>query len=618
MSIHPDRLPSLQDQHSEIPSSYPYNPIKLEQTKNRTIILDSIDDEDPAIDVKPYLEKSQDFHNLLDDLKKLQKQHSPKKGEPLARQAKAASLISTGKERIVRYEKNVRRLIILKENLSFDSPLLLEVKQHIENAEFSKANNTLNTEALTTEQRVLLTAKSERSIDPRELGIRLRTNATCFFLKALLQEVDTTNRKHSIPVVFFKHSIESCPFLENLFEYCIWCQKTWAGTDIEYLYQQIINTKKYNTSRHAALALHNLAVMYKENRKPQKAEEKFLEALALYRNSEKRSLGPFTPHIAATLANLAALCAQWRLPEDIENYEKAKKYYRESIDLFRVCAKKNTRKYLPILAKCLTEYAKLHLDKIDLNAAAACYNEAIPLYMTLRQTNKERYLPPLFEALLMSMKISIVSGKKQDAREDCSEALAACRELVQTNPMKYLPDLAEILHQQAVIHTETGSLDLAEDEFRESISIYRQYRKLPYSKHPYTNSLAKVLNDVGVLYMNTNKPDLAKREFSRSIALYQSLMSNPFALIEICRVMINLSTFYLKISPDRDKSVEIASKAVYIIRPFIPMADSVEEISREAEDILRNWGISLNQCDAIIQNSKIVKSLKTAHPHLYH
>jgi len=82
--------------------------------------------------------------------------------------------------------------------------------------------------------------------------------------------------------------------------------------------------------------------------------------------------------------------------------------------------------------------------------------------------------------------------------------------------------------------------------------------------------------------------------------------------------MINLSTFYLKISPDREKSAEIASKVVYIIRPFVSMADSVEAISREAEDILYNWGFPLNQCDAIIQNSKIVKSLKTAHPHLYH
>lgn len=597
---------------------YPYNSVKLEQTKNRAIILDSIDDEDPAIDVKPYLEKSRDFHNLLDDLKKLQKQYSPKEGEPLARQAKAASLISAGKERISRYEKNVRRLMILRENLSFDSPLLLEVKQHIENVEFSRANNTLNTGALTTEQRVLLTAKSEKSIDPEELEIRLKTNATCFFLKALLHEVDTTNRKHSISIDFFKRSIESHPFPENLFEYCIRRQKTGAGTDIEPLYRQIITTKKYNTDRHAALALHNLAVMYKENREPQKAEEKFLEALAFYRNSEKISQGSFTPHIAATLANLAALCAQGRLPKDTENYEKAKKYCRESIDLFRICAKKNTREYMPTLAKCLTEYAKLHLDKKDINAAAACYNEAIPLYMTLRQTSKERYLPPLFEALLTSMKISIVSGKKQDAREDCSEALIICRELAQTNPMKYLPYLADILHQQAVIHTETGSPDLAEDEFHESISIYRRYRKLPYSKQPYTNSLARVLNDVGVLYMNTNKPDLAKREFSRSIALYQSLTSNPFALIEVCRVMINLSTFYLKLSPDREKSTEIAIKVVYIIRPFVSMADSVEAISREAEDILYNWGFPLNRCDEVVQNSKIVKSLKTAHPHLYH
>ncbi len=86
------------------------------------------------------------------------------------------------------------------------------------------------------------------------------------------------------------------------------------GKEIEPLYLQLLDSYKPETSRHAALALHNLAVMYGRwsvyGGDIQKAEEKFLEALVFYRHAERKNPGSFTPHIAAALANLATVTVQ--------------------------------------------------------------------------------------------------------------------------------------------------------------------------------------------------------------------------------------------------------------------------------------------------------------------
>jgi len=605
-----DRSTSSQEESPGAVSLTPITPVTLEWTRNGMLILGLVDDEDPAIDVRPYLERSHDYRVLTGRLKTLQGQYPEKGGVPLERQIKGGYRICAVKGYIAAFEKNVRRLVILKDAVSFDSPLLQEVKQCVENAAFSKANEKLDNLKLKAEQTLLLTAKKDASMEPDELENSLRINATCFFLKALVRDLDMTGPQYSTPGEFFECSINSYEFSESLFEYCIWYQKICGGNKIEPLYRHLIDTGKPGTSRYAALALHNLAVMYKESREPKKAEEKFLNALAFYRNAERNSPGSFTPYIAATLANLAVLTAEDRALSERERHEKAGNLYRESIDLFRNCAKIDARKYLPVLVKNLTKYAVVLRKKKDFVSAARCYDETIAMYMALRKTSNDRYQPFLFEALSESVDLSFQTDTPLDALEDCLEALVICRELARSNPGTYLPHLAKTLRCLAIIHTEANAPDLAEAEFREAVSIYRSLRKLPYRKNPSTLDLAQVLNDLGALYMHMNRSDLAKCELLRSLAFYESFPGSPFNPFDMSRVMLNLSTLHQKLSPDKEKSREFASKIVYILRPFIPCDEFSVTLSREAEEILHYWGIPEHQWNAIIQGSWLVNKLR--------
>lgn len=605
------RSPPSPDNISGSATGSPGAPVALELTSNGMIILGLIDTEDPSVDISPYLSKSHDFHKLTGYHKTLLKRYPQKDGIPLGRLVKAGYLITFTMKRIAAFEKNVRRLIILSEKISFDTPLLQVVKKHIDNASFSKAYEALNNYDMIAEQKFLLEAKTGNNVSPIELDARLRTNATSFFLKALLVELDSSKGFHPTSAQLFKSSIENYTFPENTFEYCICYQKIYACTEVEPHYQQIICSEIPDSNRYGPLALHNLGVLYTESRDLTKAEAQFLEALVYYRDAEKRNPGVYTPHIAATQANLALLY------KEKKDFPRAKKMFHDSVDQFRRLVKTDISKFLPACAWTLKHYADTCTEYNDLKTAAGCYQEAAAMYRELVKTDEERFQPPLFDTLSASIELSIQTGTKREESDNASEALTLCRDLAQKNPGEYLPHLAKVLNQIAVIHAENGLPDLAEMELREGISIYRRFRKLQYHENPFTHNLAKALNDIGVLYMSTNRPNLANRELSRSIALYHRLTFSPFALLEMCMVLNNLSTLYQHGLPDQNRSIELACKSMYIIRPFTHRSNSIRMVFRESVEILQYWGISEEKCAKTVQNTQIVQTLKTKFPHLY-
>lgn len=595
--------------------------VVLELTRDGMIIFGLIDAEDSSVDVSNYLRKSGDFHNLTEYHQKLLKQFPDNEGIPPGRLLKAGYLITLSQKRIASFEKNVRRLIMFSSMVSFDTPFLQEVKQHIDTASFSKAYEVLNNYDLFTEQKNLLQAKTQNNVSPVELDERLRTNATGFFLKALLVDLDTSEEIHlktsqwwfselARTQEILSYSVKSYAFPENTFEYCIISQKNGIDKRIESYYQQIIHSEIPGSNAYVPLALHNLGVLYRENRNLEMAEAQLKEALTFFRIETKRNPGVFIPHIAITLSNLATVYVEKK------DFLRAKKMFHDSVNQFCELVKTNPGKFLPGYARTLKKYADTCREYNDLSAATRWYREAITRYRVLVKTDMERFQPLLLDTLNKSIELSFVTENKNEGSDSISEALALCRNLVRKNPGKYLPDLAKILIQSAMFHLEKDIPDLAEMELKEAISICRRFRKLNDSGFLYTPHLAKALTCIGVLYMNTNRPDLANRELSRSIAQYHQLTYNPGEIFELAKTLNILSILFQRYIPDRDRSIHLACEAIYVIRPWIHIRDSIRAIYLDSLEILHYWGFSENLCDNIVQDTKIVNILKTEKPYL--
>nr|MCR4935207.1 tetratricopeptide repeat protein [Oscillospiraceae bacterium] len=196
------------------------------------------------------------------------------------------------------------------------------------------------------------------------------------------------------------------------------------------------------------------------NRLPE-AEERYREALAIYRRLAEANPAAYEPDLAGSCNNLGnLLSATNRLPE-------AEERHREALAIYRRLAEANPAAYEPDLAGSCNNLGNLLRDTNRLPEAEERYREALAIYRRLAEANPEAYEPDLAGSCNNLGNLLRATNRLPEAEERYREALAIRRRLAEANPAAYEPALAMSCNNLGLLLRDTDRKPEAEKLYRE-------------------------------------------------------------------------------------------------------------------------------------------------------
>jgi tetratricopeptide (TPR) repeat protein len=261
-------------------------------------------------------------------------------------------------------------------------------------------------------------------------------------------------------------------------------------------------------------ALNDLAFLYRDTNRVEKAIEASLAALEIRRQLANIDEVKYRSHVGDTLNNLGLLY------NAVQQDQAAEDAYRESLEIRRQLAQINRLAYLADVASTLNNLAVLH--------------------------HKRRLPEPALEAYL--------------------EALADYREVCRFRPDLFTRYVAGTLNNLANFYRETQQFDESERAYRESLALYRQLAK--GSPDEYLPTVALALDNLGILYVETQRLDEAERAHCEALVMRRTFAEmNPDARPAVAASLNNIAHLYLLANRIQEAN-EFASEAVRTLEPF--------------------------------------------------
>lgn len=374
--------------------------IALEQTRRGSIVIGLHDTDDPGIDLRGYLAGSPEYRSLVDAL-------WVRSGVSGERQQILRYRAGPENTRILAFERNVRRLLLLLDTIPIRSERQQQMKRYIDAAAFSQAYDALREEELASEQTRLLAARSDRSMNIDRANDLLRINAYEYFVKALLADLVPVDATDPSKNRFFQQSLKSYPLPDVLFEYGTWCQRTCAGNEPEAAYQRILKECKSYPPRFIAATMHNLAVVYLDCGDFDRSKEVFQEALVYCRMHLAPEPEAYIPYLAAALSNMASLYTE------LEDYDTAERLSREALAHYRTCVTADSYKFLPALAREILMIVEILGARRENSLAIEELEAATEISFTLAVSDPGRCL---------SLYADVLSAKRELLMQDLGNA----------------------------------------------------------------------------------------------------------------------------------------------------------------------------------------------------
>ncbi|MGC1121350.1 MAG: tetratricopeptide repeat protein [Candidatus Methanofastidiosia archaeon] len=284
------------------------------------------------------------------------------------------------------------------------------------------------------------------------------------------------------------------------------------------------------------------------------AEINLTEALTLYKKLEKKDK-TYTFNVASTLYNLACIY------QETEKTQKAESLYYKALKKYRELAQKAPDIYNPYTAMTLHSLALLYWKRRNVKKAELMYYEAIKTYRTFVQENPE-YAPELGDVLNNAGGLYFYTGDFTSAETVFKEALHVYRDLTSRTP-EYLPDVAMALNNLAVLFHNTGNFNRAEKMYKEALQTYRTLAE----KNPqYTGNVAAALNNLGLYYWKIEEFKKAELIYTKALSLYRDLASRtPEYLPDVAMTLGNLGLLYTAIGKFK-KAESMYTKALSLYR----------------------------------------------------
>lgn len=249
----------------------------------------------------------------------------------------------------------------------------------------------------------------------------------------------------------------------------------------EALFRQLLEYYRGNPAgdfaeqRTLAGSCNNLAVLLSQNRKNDKAEKLYREALVIRRRLAAENPDEYGADLAQSCNNLATLL-------DIQNRKaEAEPLFREALAIRRCLAAQNPEAHEPGLANSCNNLATLlgGLDRKE--EAEALHREALAIRRRLAGANPGAYEPDLASSCNNLGNLLRKMGKHSQAECLLREALAIERRLAQDSPETYGMDLVGILYNLAYLLCLERQKKEAQDLCREAMKRLKSFSWQPFS-----------------------------------------------------------------------------------------------------------------------------------------
>ncbi|GAA4081926.1 tetratricopeptide repeat protein [Zhongshania borealis] len=288
-----------------------------------------------------------------------------------------------------------------------------------------------------------------------------------------------------------------------------------------------------------AVHLNNLASLYCQQNKPDKALPLFTEALTIYR----ASLSAGHPAIAGSLNNLANL---YQLQNESD---KALRLYTEALE--------SNRASLPVghmdIATSLSNLANFYADKNEPGKALRLYTEALEI----RQASLPLGHPTIADSLNNLATLYQQQGHTDKVLSLYTEALSIYRASLPAGH----PDIAMSLGNLATFYADQNQPDKALRLYTEALEIRRA--SLP-AGHP---DIARSLNNLANLYYQQNEADKALQLYNEALEICRA--SLPFDHPDIAGSLNNLANIYFSRNQP-DEALPLYTEALTIFRTNWP------------------------------------------------
>ena len=258
-----------------------------------------------------------------------------------------------------------------------------------------------------------------------------------------------------------------------------------------------------------------LAVLNKGLNHNEDAEQKYNEALEIYRELAKTNREAYIGYVAMTFNNLAIMHF------NLTRYDEAEKEYKEALEIYRELAKTNREAYNADVAMTLNNLGVLHKALSRYEEAEEEYNEALMLRCKLAKTNRDAYIGDVAQTL-NGMAILHASLKRySEAEQEYLEALKIRSELADANRDAYIADFAGTLNNLASLHDELNRKEEADQEYQEALNIYRELVKK--NRDVYLDNLVKILYNIASLRKDEKRLNEARDAANEALGIYKEL-----------------------------------------------------------------------------------------------
>jgi tetratricopeptide (TPR) repeat protein len=376
------------------------------------------------------------------------------------------------KELVIRHELALTEIALLnktvaelKEQLAGkDLPDYKQaVKQYVENGDYAKAIELVDTDAADSEA-------AERHIFKAKLLI-----AAYRFAEAEMH---------------YRKAVEILPSLNNNFAMAGFYYDLNRFNEAEAYYNVCLAQARSEEDR--ANVLSNLGLVQWENRNYVNAEKSFTEALKIERELAEHNPQTYNSGVAVVLNNLGLL------QRDIQKYAEAEKSFTEALKIDRELAEKDSQAYNPDVAGTLNSLGNLQADIQKYAEAEKSFTEALRIRRELAEHNPQAYNPDLAGTLNNLGTLQWNIQKYTEAEKSFTEALKILRNLAEKNPQAYNPDVATTLSNLGTLQRNIQKHEEAEKSHTEALKIRRELAE--HNPQAYNPDIAMTLLNISILY----------------------------------------------------------------------------------------------------------------------
>lgn len=300
------------------------------------------------------------------------------------------------------------------------------------------------------------------------------------------------------------------------------------------IYQQLAQKEPSIYNSKLAIAKFNLASVYYHTDRIPESVPLWVESYELFQQENQRGPTSYKNELEILKNNFEEL-APWLEGEagdykDNGQYEKSETYFQRALDIYRLLAKDDPKKYDPEIAGTLNSLGVLYGNTKRFSDGETAFSESLEIYQRLAKTDPTTYQSEVFR--MRNNLAALEVNKAQDYRNKKQyEEAAACYAKVigirkalakedRISNYNYNSEVASALNSLAIVYVSLNQYQKSEAAFKESLEIYQLLSKTDAAK--YESLVTQALNNLSIVASQLRKKanqNKEERRYSENEAL---------------------------------------------------------------------------------------------------